>query len=55
MKLVFASRGWADYLHWQANDPPIHDRLIALIADMMRSPFRGIGKPEPLREKLNGW
>ncbi|WP_242097797.1 Txe/YoeB family addiction module toxin [Sphingomonas sp. CROZ-RG-20F-R02-07] len=55
MKLVFASRGWADYLHWQANDPPIHDRLNALIADMMRSPFRGIGKPEPLREKLNGW
>jgi toxin YoeB len=30
-------------------------RLNALIQDARRSPFRGIGKPEPLRESLAGW
>lgn len=54
MKLVFEERGWTDYLHWQANDRRMLGRINALIEDMKRSPFRGIGKPEPLRENLSG-
>ncbi|KAB0269494.1 Txe/YoeB family addiction module toxin [Microvirga brassicacearum] len=55
MKLVFASLAWADYLFWQENDPPIHRRVNALIKDATRSPFSGIGKPEPLAGNLKGW
>lgn len=55
MKLVFADRAWEDYLHWQANDPNTLDRLNGLIRECMRSPFKGTGKPEPLRGDLQGW
>lgn len=55
MKLVFASSAWADYLYWQENDPVALARVNALIKDSMRSPFVGIGKPEPLVGNLKGW
>ena len=55
MKLVFAARAWEDYLHWQAADPNTLERLNGLIKECMRSPFKGTGKPEPLRGDLQGW
>jgi toxin YoeB len=55
VKLIFAPRGWEDYLSRQANDPKMLARVNALIQDMMRSPFKGIGKPEPLRGNMTGW
>ena len=55
MKLVFAARAWEDYLHWQATDPNTLERLNGLIKECMRSPFKGTGKPEPLRGDLQGW
>jgi toxin YoeB len=36
-------------------DKKIHDRIIALINDVARNPFKGIGKPEPLKYDLKGW
>lgn len=55
MKLVFAARGWEDYLYWQANDHDILKRVNELLRDARRSPFSGIGKPEPLGGDLKGW
>ena len=55
MKLLWAERGWEDYLWWQANDADMLRRLNALLRDIGRDPFRGIGKPEPLRNELRGW
>ena len=55
MKLVFAAGAWEDYLHWQATDPNTLERLNGLIKECMRSPFKGTGKPEPLRGDLQGW
>ncbi len=55
MKLVFADQAWADYLHWQASDPNTLERLNLLIKECQRSPFVGVGKPEPLRGDLKGW
>lgn len=55
MKLVFTERAWRDYLHWQDSDPNTLERLNGLIQASMRSPFSGIGKPEPLRRELQGW
>lgn len=55
MKLVFAEQAWEDYLHWQANDPNVLDRLNGLIKEIQRSPFKGTGRPEPLRGDLRGW
>ena len=54
MKLVFAEQAWEDYLYWLENDKQIHKRINALIKDIQREPFSGIGKPEPLRHALAG-
>ncbi len=47
--------GWADYLHWQQQDRKVLARVNELIRDTLRSPFSGIGKPEPLKSNLKGW
>lgn len=55
MKLVFSERAWADYLYCQEHDPAILDRLNELLKETPRSPFIGIGKPEPLAGNLKGF
>lgn len=55
MNLTFAPRAWEDYLHWQATDPKIIERIHELLNDILRNPHSGIGKPEPLKHALKGW
>jgi toxin YoeB len=55
VKLLWSEVAWEDYLHWQRRDTDILRRINALLNDIRRSPFRGIGKPEPLRGDLAGW
>jgi len=55
MKLVFSEAAWADYLFWQQNDKAILGRVNEVVKDALRSPFAGIGKPEPLVGNLKGW
>nr|WP_294509099.1 Txe/YoeB family addiction module toxin [uncultured Rhodopila sp.] len=55
MKLIFSERAWEDYLFWQATDRVLLERVNVLIKECSRTPFAGIGKPEPLRGKLAGW
>jgi toxin YoeB len=53
--VAFRSAAWDDYVNWQQQDAKILIRINALIAECCRHPFRGIGKPEPLRQQLSGW
>lgn len=46
---------WSDYVYWQGQDKKTLKRINRLIEDTMRSPFEGIGKPEPLKENLTGF
>ena len=55
MKILFADKAWEDYLHWQATDRLVLKRVNELIKDIQRSPYQGIGKPEPLRHALSGY
>ena len=55
MKLVFSEKAWEDYLHWQNTDRIMLRRINALIRELTRAPFEGIGKPEPLRHALAGY
>ena len=52
MKLVFSEHAWNDYLYWQKTDKKILKRIHILIKAIQRSPFEGIGKPEPLKHAL---
>lgn len=54
MLLVWYSKGWEDYLQWQQEDKKVVRRINALIADALRHPTEGIGKPECLKHQLSG-
>lgn len=54
MELVWDNAAWEDYLYWQSTDKKILLRINDLIKDALRSPFSGIGKPEPLKGNLSG-
>ena len=55
MKLIFSQDAWDDYLHWQKTDRRLLNRVNLLIREVLRSPFEGIGKPEPLKHALAGY
>ena len=53
--LAWTDDAWNDYLYWQGQDNKTLKRINRLITDAKRSPFDGIGKPEPLKENLAGF
>ncbi|MBC9867194.1 MAG: Txe/YoeB family addiction module toxin [Opitutae bacterium] len=55
MKVLFSKHAWEDYEYWLSTDTRILKRVNLLIRDTCRDPFRGIGKPEPLRHALKGY
>lgn len=52
--LAFDSNGWEDFVSWQTQDRKTLKRINMLVADALRDPFEGIGKPEPLRHVRSG-
>lgn len=55
MRLTFHPQAWEDYLYWQQNDKQILKRINALIRDILRDPYDGIGKPEALKFNFSGY
>ncbi len=55
MNLTFSPNALEDYLYWQQHDKKVLQRINALIKDIIRKPFIGIGKPEPLRFDMKGF
>ena len=55
MNLLWDDRAWNEYCAWQQEDRKTLRRINDLLKDIKRSPFQGIGKPEPLKENLSGW
>ena len=53
--LSWTEASWNDYLYWQTQDKKTLKRINRLIIDTKRTPFTGIGKPEPLTENLAGF
>lgn len=55
MLIAFTDHGWEDYVYWQRNDPDVLEKVNDLIKEIKRDPFKGKGKPEPLRGNLKGY
>ncbi|NEN22293.1 Txe/YoeB family addiction module toxin [Cryomorpha ignava] len=55
MKYSFVDESWEDYLYWQKVDKKVVKRINALIKDISRQPYEGIGKPEPLKHNYRGY
>ena len=51
---AFHSEFREDFAHWVADDPATALRVLQLVEHVLRDPFEGIGKPEPLRFHLHG-
>ncbi|HBL25837.1 MAG TPA: Txe/YoeB family addiction module toxin [Acidobacteria bacterium] len=54
-KIAFERRAFEDFTDWATTDRQTHKRIVALIADILREPFSGLGKPEPLRHEMQGY
>ncbi|HIF9346025.1 TPA: Txe/YoeB family addiction module toxin [Photobacterium damselae] len=55
MMINFTPNAWDDYLYWQSQDKKTLKRINKLIENCARTPFEGIGKPEPLKDNLSGY
>ena len=55
MTVAFTADAWEHYIFWQENDSQVLDKINELIKDINRDPFRGLGKPEPLKGDLTGY
>jgi toxin YoeB len=55
VKLVFSENAWDDYLYWQRTDRKLLEKINTLIKEIQRTPFEGIGKPEPLKHGFPGY
>ena len=54
MNIAFTFEAFHDSQHWSTDDKKIFSKICALIKDIERSPFQGLGKPEPLKYELSG-
>ncbi|MFC2120436.1 Txe/YoeB family addiction module toxin [Bacteroidota bacterium] len=55
MRITFSKNSWDDYVSWQKNDKKVLKKINQLIKDIQRSPFEGMGNPEPLKYDLSGF
>lgn len=55
MKYIFVDESWEDYQYWQKNNKNFVKKINALLKDISRNPFSGLGKPEPLKHKYKGY
>lgn len=53
--LSWTDEAWESYVYWQTQDKKTLKRINKLITDIKRSPFEGMGKPEPLKANLSGF
>lgn len=55
MRIAFERGAFADFNQWAEQDRKVYKRIVALIADALRDPYHGIGKPESLQHELSGY
>jgi toxin YoeB len=55
MNIQFSSRSWEDTLYWRQFDKKVLKKVNELLKEISRSPYEGIGKPEPLKHALSGF
>ena len=55
MNVHFTASAWDEYSYWLDASPVVLQRLSELIKEVRRDPFKGLGKPEPLKGNQSGW
>lgn len=55
MIIEFTQLAWEDFTHWIENDQDVVTKIKELLQSIKQDPFKGIGKPEPLKFGLKGF
>jgi len=55
MEIIFTKNAWEDFTYWIETDQDFVNKIKELIKSIREMPFKGIGKPEPLRFALKGF
>ncbi len=55
MNVEFTQQAWQEFVFWIETDPLVAARIKELIQSIRQNPFRGLGKPEPLKHQLKGF
>ena len=55
MKILMSKNPWEDFEYWLDHDKTIAKKIRKLIKEIQREPFRGIGKPEPLKNQWSSY
>lgn len=55
MNVQFTQNAWEDFNYWLETDKTIAKKISELIKEIKSNPFKGAGKPEPLRYDLQGY
>ena len=55
MTFEFTKHAWEEFEFWKQTDLGIFQKINDLLQDIKRSPFQGLGKPEPLKYDLKGY
>jgi toxin YoeB len=55
LKIIFHPNAWEDYVFWQSENKKNLKKENKLIKAILREPYEGIGKPEPLKFDLSGF
>ena len=54
--LILSDHALDDLQYWTRENPRIAQKILKLIEETVKTPFTGIGKPEPLKYlKVNTW
>ena len=53
--IAFSGKAWTDFIEWPKTDRKTFEKISLLIEETSRTPFKGSGKPEPLRHQLKGY
>jgi toxin YoeB len=53
--VAFHQEAFDDYSDWAKTDKKLFERIRRIIIETGKTPFDGIGKPEPLKQQLKGY
>ncbi|BFQ95189.1 Txe/YoeB family addiction module toxin [Enterococcus cecorum] len=55
MKILMSKNAWEDFEYWLNHYKAVAKKIRRLIKEIQREPFRGIGKPEPLKNQWSSY
>jgi toxin YoeB len=55
MRVFLEPKAEEDLMYWHTHNPQIAEKITALLQSVQENPFKGLGKPEPLKGNFSGY